>query len=193
MSKKEARQAKNRIRLHDAWKGLKALTADPDRTDQVFVIIDALSGNTGERLYQRFAATAVGERVLREERDILPVLSEREALLQLPAGSLGKTYGDFMTTEQISADGLAEYPGLWKDEFPPYDKILRGKNALFDLTDEEMSVMARCFPDEMGDMGVSGKAMVGLRLLVRRPGLYLKKVVPAMLAFGYSRAKYYGW
>ena len=93
----------------------------------------------------------------------------------------------------ISADGLAEYPGLWKDEFPPYDKILRGKNALFDLTDEEMSVMARCFPDEMGDMGVSGKAMVGLRLLVRRPGLYLKKVVPAMLAFGYSRAKYYGW
>ena len=108
MSKKEARQAKNRIRLHDAWKGLKALTADPDRTDQVFVIIDALSGNTGERLYQRFAATAVGERVLREERDILPVLSEREALLQLPAGSLGKTYGEFMTTEQISADGLVE-------------------------------------------------------------------------------------
>jgi hypothetical protein len=56
-----------------------------------------------------------------------------------------------------------------------------------------MSVMARCFPDEMSDMGASGKAMVGLRLLSRRPGLYLKKVVPAMLAFGYSRAKYYGW
>jgi len=64
---------------------------------------------------------------------------------------------------------------------------------LFDLTDDEMSVMARCLPDEMSDMGVSGKAMVGLRLLSRRPGLYLKKVVPAMLAFGYSRAKHYGW
>ena len=93
----------------------------------------------------------------------------------------------------LSAQRLSVYSRLWKDEFPPYDKILRGKNALFDLTDDEMSVMARCFPDEMGDMGVSGKAMVGLRLLVRRPGLYFKKIVPAMLAFGYSRARYYGW
>ena len=95
--------------------------------------------------------------------------------------------------DDVSAERLAIYAKLWKDEFPPYDKILRGKNALFDLTDDEMSVMARCFPDEMSDMGVSGKAMVGLRLLSRRPGLYLKKVVPAMLAFGYSRAKHYGW
>lgn len=95
--------------------------------------------------------------------------------------------------DDVSAERLAIYAKLWKDEFPPYDKILRGKNALFDLTDDEMSVMARCFPDEMSDMGASGKAMVGLRLLSRRPGLYLKKVVPAMLAFGYSRAKYYGW
>ena len=88
---------------------------------------------------------------------------------------------------------MSEYTSKWKGEFPPYDKILRGKNALFNLTDEEMSVMATCFPDEMSDMGVSGKAMVGLRLLLRRPGLYSKKIVPAMLAFGYSRAKYYGW
>ncbi|MDP7003575.1 MAG: NAD(P)/FAD-dependent oxidoreductase [Candidatus Thalassarchaeaceae archaeon] len=93
----------------------------------------------------------------------------------------------------LSAERLAIYPKRWKEEFPPYAKILRGKNALFDLTDEEMSLMARCFPDEMSDMGVSGKAMVGLRLLVRRPGLYFKRIVPAMLAFGYSRAKYYGW
>ncbi len=92
-----------------------------------------------------------------------------------------------------SSDRLSEYTRLWKAEFPPYDKILRGKNALFDLSDEEMSVMATCFPDEMSDMGVSGKAMVGIRLLLRRPGLYFRRIVPAMLAFGYSRAKYYGW
>ena len=88
---------------------------------------------------------------------------------------------------------MAEYTKLWKDEFPPYDKILRGKNALFDLTDDEMSVMAQCFPDEMSDMGVSGKTMVALRILARSPSLYFKRIVPAMLAFGYSRAKYYGW
>jgi digeranylgeranylglycerophospholipid reductase len=93
----------------------------------------------------------------------------------------------------LSSERLSEYTRLWKAEFPPYDKILRGKTALFELSDDEMSVMATCFPDEMSDMGASGKAMVGFRLLLRRPGLYFKKIVPAMLAFGYSRAKYYGW
>ena len=93
----------------------------------------------------------------------------------------------------VTAKSLEKYTMLWKAEFPPYEKILRGKNALFELSDVEMSLMGSCFPDEMGDMGITGKAMVGLRLLFRRPDLYLKNIVPAMLAFGYSRAKYYGW
>lgn len=93
----------------------------------------------------------------------------------------------------LSSERLSEYSRLWKAEFPPYDKILRGKTALFELSDDEMSVMATCFPDEMSDMGATGKAMVGFRLLLRRPGLYFKRIVPAMLAFGYSRAKFYGW
>jgi hypothetical protein len=45
----------------------------------------------------------------------------------------------------------------------------------------------------MNDMGVTGKGMVVLRLLFRRPSLYFKRIVSAMLAFGYSRAKHYGW
>ncbi|MEE3030481.1 MAG: hypothetical protein VX331_04650, partial [Candidatus Thermoplasmatota archaeon] len=69
----------------------------------------------------------------------------------------------------------------------------RGKSALYSLSDNDMSVMGRCFPDEMSDMGVSGKAMVAIRLLIRRPSLYFRSIIPAMLAFGYSRAKYYGW
>ncbi len=93
----------------------------------------------------------------------------------------------------LSKERLSEYTDLWKAEFPPYEKILRGKEALFNLTDDEMSLMAKCFPDEMSNMGASGKAMVGIRLLFRKPGLYFKRIVPAMLAFGYSRAKYYGW
>lgn len=93
----------------------------------------------------------------------------------------------------VTAKSLEKYTMLWKAEFPPYEKILRGKNALFELSDGEMSLMGSCFPDEMADMGITGKAMVGLRLLFRRPDLYLKNIVPAMLAFGYSRAKYYGW
>ena len=98
-----------------------------------------------------------------------------------------------ISKSDLSSEMMSAYTRSWKAEFPPYDKILRGKNALFQLSDEEMSVMATCFPDEMSDMGASGKAMVGLSVLFRRPSLYSKRIVSAMLAFGYSRAKYYGW
>ncbi len=104
--KKSAPLRRNPIRLRDAWKALRKLMADPDRTDQVFVIIDALSGNSGQRQFRRFAKTETGQRILAEQRDILPVLSDREALHALPEGSLGHTYANFMTSEQISADGL---------------------------------------------------------------------------------------
>ena len=104
-----------------------------------------------------------------------------------------QTASEAISDNDLSAEKLSRYANLWKEEFPPYDKILKGKNALFDLTDEEMSAMARCLPDEMSDMGISGKAMVGVRLLFKRPGLYAKNIIRAMLAFGYSRAKYYGW
>lgn len=96
----------NPIRLLDAWRALRKLMADPDSTDQVFIIIDALSGNSGERQFRRFAQTPVGRRALEEQSDILDVLSDRESLHGLPPGSLGKTYANFMTDEQISADGL---------------------------------------------------------------------------------------
>tara|TARA_B100000900_G_scaffold216866_1_gene183666 strand:+ start:83967 stop:85211 length:1245 start_codon:yes stop_codon:yes gene_type:complete len=104
-----------------------------------------------------------------------------------------ETAATAISNGDVAAKSLENYALLWKAEFPPYEKILRGKNALYELSEGEMSLMGSCFPDEMGDMGITGKAMVGLRLLFRRPGLYRKNIVPAMLAFGYSRAKYYGW
>jgi ubiquinone biosynthesis protein COQ4 len=97
---------RNPVRFGDAWRALKKLIADPDRTDQVFVIIDALGGNSGEKQFRRFSTTTVGQRVLSEERDILAVLNDRDTLHLLPEGSLGKTYATFMSAENISADGL---------------------------------------------------------------------------------------
>ena len=109
------------------------------------------------------------------------------------ASFAAQTAAEAIAAGDITASKLALYSTRWKAEFPPYEKILRGKTALYSLSDSDMSLMGKCFPEEMSSMGISGKAMVGIRLLVRRPSLYFKKIVPAMLAFGYSRAKYYGW
>ena len=93
----------------------------------------------------------------------------------------------------FSKIGLKEYEQLWKSEFPPYNKILKGKNALYNLSNEELAIMASCMPDEMNGMSIFTKIGVGLKILVKKPSLMRKKVISVLLSFGYSRAKFYGW
>jgi digeranylgeranylglycerophospholipid reductase len=93
----------------------------------------------------------------------------------------------------VTAKRLGKYEKMWKAEFPPYDKILRGKTALYNLSDDELSLMGRCLPEEMGNMGPFTKFTVGLRILFRKPTLFTKRVISVLLSFGYSRAKFYGW
>jgi len=97
---------RRRLRPLDAWRAIRALLRDPDDTRQVFKIVDALSGNAGARIFSRFQSTPSGPRILEERRDLLQALCRREALAALPAGSLGRSYLDFVTKEQITADGL---------------------------------------------------------------------------------------
>ena len=104
----EQRPSKRRIRPLDAWRAIRVLIQNPDDTGQVFRIIDALSGNSGERLFQRFRRDPMGARILGERRSLLTTLSDRAALKALPAGSLGRIYADFTRREQITADGLVD-------------------------------------------------------------------------------------
>ncbi len=97
-----------RIYPMKAYRAWKRLWADPDNTAAVFEIFDALRGRSEERVFRRFSRTAMGQRILREERDLLATLGDRAALTTLPEGSLGRLYAAFMEKEQISAAGLVE-------------------------------------------------------------------------------------
>lgn len=101
-------RSRNRIRPREAWRAMRGLLSDPDDTSQVFRIVGALSGNSGERTYRRFEHSPVGRRVLRERRVLLGQLSDHDALRSLPTGSLGHRYAEFMEREQISGEGLAQ-------------------------------------------------------------------------------------
>lgn len=89
-----------------AWRALRALIADPERTDQVFEIIRALSGNAFEHAWQRFSAHPDGQRLLAERPSLLATLSDRAALRALPPGSFGRVYAAFMDAAQLDAAGL---------------------------------------------------------------------------------------
>lgn len=87
---------------------LRILVADPERTDQVFEIVRALSGRADVRNFRDLLRHPDGVALLREQPSLLATLSDRAALARLPEGSLGRAYLAFMVAADLSADGLVD-------------------------------------------------------------------------------------
>ncbi len=91
-----------------AARAMRELFADPDDTQQVFEIIEAMQGPALVRVRNRLQKSEQGRRLLSEQPDLVPLLQDREALRALPGGSLGRAYLAFVESEGIGADGLVE-------------------------------------------------------------------------------------
>lgn len=100
---------------------------------------------------------------------------------------------DAVTQNRTDAAFLQKYERMWKSEFPSYNKIIKGKNALYALSDEELNRVGHLMPAELSNLSSWDKAMVGVNVLSKHYDLYRKGIVDVFLAFGYSRAAHYGW
>ena len=100
--------ATNRIQPLLALSAFRKLIKNPEDTHQVFMIGEALRGKSLARATERFRTTELGRAVLASRHVLLPILADRAALAALPAGSLGRAYLDFVVSESLSAQGLAE-------------------------------------------------------------------------------------
>jgi ubiquinone biosynthesis protein COQ4 len=91
-----------------ALRAARVVFADPDDLPQVFVIVEALSCDTLERVARRLDRSESGRRLRAARPDIAAVLSDRRALARMPEGSLGRAYLAFVEREMISADGIRD-------------------------------------------------------------------------------------
>jgi ubiquinone biosynthesis protein COQ4 len=91
-----------------AWRSLQRLLNDKEDTRQVFEIMRALNGSATAKGYQRLLTTAEGGRLAYERKEFAERLMDDAWLDSLPAGSVGAAYRDFIRSEQLSAEGLAE-------------------------------------------------------------------------------------
>ena len=107
-TRKDPVRSSDRIRPLAALRAVRALIRNPDDTARVFDVIEALSGRTRARLFHRFRKDPAGRRLLDARPDLLAALSDRKRLLELAPGTLGRAYAEFMSREQISADGLVD-------------------------------------------------------------------------------------
>lgn len=96
------------IELRRAARAIQKLLDDPDDTQQVFVIIEALSGRSPERNLRKLRRHPLGARLLAEKPNILELLGDRARLEAMPAGSVGRAYLDFIDSEGITAEGLVK-------------------------------------------------------------------------------------
>lgn len=91
-----------------ARRALKVLIADPERTDQVFEIVRALSGRADVRSFRELLRHPDGVALLREQPSLIAALADRDALARLPEGSLGRAYLAFMVEADLTAGGLVD-------------------------------------------------------------------------------------
>lgn len=105
-----------KIQPRRALRAIRNLIADPERTEEVFEVLDALSGDSQYRGLERFSRTQIGQRLLREQDDLIDALKDRDALRAMPSGSLGRAYLAFMERENLAAEGLVDASQARADE-----------------------------------------------------------------------------
>lgn len=105
-----------RLRPFEAVKAVRRLMANPEATEEVFVILRAMRGGSGIALFRRFTQSPMGARILKEKRSLFAALSNRAALAVLPEASLGREYHRFMASENLSAEGLVAPSQAYRDD-----------------------------------------------------------------------------
>ena len=103
-----ARPQRPRRQWGVALKALRRLLNDKEDTGQVFEIIAALNGDSTAKNYSRLLHTPNGGRLAYEHVELAPRLMDDAWLDSFAPGTVGATYREFVRSENISADGLAE-------------------------------------------------------------------------------------
>ena len=95
-----------KVQWRRAWRALRELIADAERTDKVIEFLNCIGGSGDLRAFARFQRDPEGARLLAERPSLLKTMSDLDTLSALPAGSFGRAYADFMRGEKLDPDGI---------------------------------------------------------------------------------------
>ena len=173
-----------RIRPLKAYKHFRNIIKDKEDTTQVFNIIEALDGSSLEKDYKKFIATSEGKERFTERKDLVPLLDNHTALRQLPIGSVGQHYCDFMESQGLSAQGLVDEYDRWGktlDDIYPADIAWYG-NRRRD-THDLMHILTSYSRDALGEACVlsfthSQQGGLGIYFIAHMVPFEIRKEVP---------------
>lgn len=102
------RLPRQRIEPLRAFRAFRKLLADKEDTAQVFEIMQAMNGRSTWRGYQKLLATVEGGRLAYRAVELNDLLNDPKVLDAFADGTVGANYRDFMRSENLSAEGLAQ-------------------------------------------------------------------------------------
>ncbi|MXZ43537.1 MAG: ubiquinone biosynthesis protein [Gammaproteobacteria bacterium] len=93
-------------KLKQSNKAVRELIADPDDTKKVFEVMATMRGNSLIRIFKRFKATKTGEKILRQQIELLDTLNDHAYLNSLKPDSFGQAYLSFLDKAKLESGGL---------------------------------------------------------------------------------------
>ena len=116
------------------------LMRNKEETSYVLEFSYNINGAMLHRTFERFAQGPNYELMVGDRREIFRALDDRPRLRELPVGTVGRTYADFMDREGLDTDGVAQSfrdKGLLTEEFereyPEYSAFTYWLNITHDM------------------------------------------------------------
>jgi ubiquinone biosynthesis protein COQ4 len=178
----DPRRVAPKFRPFKAFGHFRALIADKEDTEQVFHIFECLPRKGFVPDARAFCESEAGQRLMREEPYLPAILDDHATLKQLPAGTVGRAYVDFMESEGLSAAGLvAEAAKMGR---PRYDDQLQWYADRLRDTHDMLHVLTGYGRDALGEQCVLAftygqNRNLGNFFIAYLGGLELKKSVKA--------------
>jgi ubiquinone biosynthesis protein COQ4 len=119
-----------------ALTALRRLLADKEDTTAVFEIMRALNGDSIKKGYDRLLTVHDGGRMAYEAAELAPKLMNDAWLDSFAPGTVGAAYRDFIRSQHLSAEGLAEVSRSVGDDIEvkhPYAWFGRRNRDVHDL------------------------------------------------------------
>ncbi len=134
-------------RISTARAAMKELAEDPEKTEKVFVIVEALSGKNSQRLLRSIRQDPAGIRLLRERPVFDTSTCDLDDLLALPAGSFGRTFAEWMTLNGFE-------PGLMERKSSAPDPEVAYLSQRLTQVHDFWHVLTGYNRDPVGELGV---------------------------------------
>ncbi|WP_370237039.1 MULTISPECIES: Coq4 family protein [Henriciella] len=166
-----------------AWSHMQKLIANKEDTEQVFLIIESLNGNNLQKDFERFLASDRGVEELQKRTYLPPILDQHGPLHNMPEGSVGRTYAEFMEREGLTAAGLVTESETRESDWRDYDDdLLWYANRLRD-THDMFHILTGYGRDALGEATLLGfthsqHGGLGIRFINFMGGREISKVAP---------------